>query len=166
MLLKDVLDCSLEDVAEIIESNVGAVKAALHRGRAKLARREAGEPPTRESATRRSIDAYVASFNRRDWAAVRALVREDARVEVVDAAEGRGHAFLDRGYFVNYGRIPVPWRLRVGEVDGEPVVIQERHDGTSWRPHTVIRLELDGDRIVRIRDYSHVDYLLAHASVR
>src|SRR6266404_1671909 len=37
VLLKDVFDYSLEDIAEFIDSTVGGVKAALHRGRLKLA---------------------------------------------------------------------------------------------------------------------------------
>ena len=37
VLLKDVLDHSLEEIAELTGSTVGGVKAALHRGRAKLA---------------------------------------------------------------------------------------------------------------------------------
>lgn len=37
VVLKEVLDCSLQEIAEIVDSTVGGVKAALHRGRAKLA---------------------------------------------------------------------------------------------------------------------------------
>ena len=36
VLLKDVFDHSLEEIAELIDSTVGGVKAALNRGRAKL----------------------------------------------------------------------------------------------------------------------------------
>ena len=36
VLLKDVFDYSLEEIAELVDSTVGGVKAALHRGRAKL----------------------------------------------------------------------------------------------------------------------------------
>jgi RNA polymerase sigma factor (sigma-70 family) len=37
VLLKDVFDHSLEEIAELVESTVGGVKAALNRGRSKLA---------------------------------------------------------------------------------------------------------------------------------
>src|SRR5262245_17420038 len=36
VLLKDVLDYSLEEIAELVDSTVGGVKAALNRGRTKL----------------------------------------------------------------------------------------------------------------------------------
>src|SRR5262249_36996042 len=39
VLLKDVFDYSLEEIAELVDSTVGGVKAALNRGRAKLAER-------------------------------------------------------------------------------------------------------------------------------
>ena len=37
MLLKDVFDYSLEEIAALVDSTVGGVKAALNRGRIKLA---------------------------------------------------------------------------------------------------------------------------------
>ena len=37
VLLKDVFDHSLEEIAGLVNSTVGGVKAALNRGRAKLA---------------------------------------------------------------------------------------------------------------------------------
>src|SRR5919201_140371 len=37
VLLKDIFDYSIEEIAELVDSTVGGVKAALNRGRAKLA---------------------------------------------------------------------------------------------------------------------------------
>jgi RNA polymerase sigma-70 factor (ECF subfamily) len=47
VLLKDVFDYSLEEIAPLVESTLGGVKAALHRGRSKLAalRDEPGGKP-------------------------------------------------------------------------------------------------------------------------
>src|SRR5829696_8849772 len=50
VLLKDVLDHSLEEIAPLVGSTVGGVKAALHRGRAKLATTPAPRPRA-ETAT-------------------------------------------------------------------------------------------------------------------
>ena len=48
VLLKDVLDYSLEEIAALVDSTVGGVKAALNRGRAKLAEMPDRKPvPTR-----------------------------------------------------------------------------------------------------------------------
>jgi RNA polymerase sigma-70 factor (ECF subfamily) len=164
VLLKDVLEHPLEEVAEIVGSTVGAVKSALHRGRAKL---ESGEvTDTRgDAGEQRLLAEYVERFNRRDWDAVRALVREDARVEVLDGGEGRGHAFLDSAYFRNYASLSDAWRLRVAIVDGETLIVQDRRDAHGWHAHAVVRVEFEGGVVVRIRDYVHVDYLLMHARV-
>jgi RNA polymerase sigma-70 factor (ECF subfamily) len=46
ILLKDVFDYSLEEIAELVDTTVGGVKAALNRGRRKLASSPA-PPPAR-----------------------------------------------------------------------------------------------------------------------
>src|SRR5437763_12208500 len=69
VLLKDVFDYSLEEIAELVESTVGGVKAALNRGRAKLASLpQAVAPPPRASnpEVSRLLHLYVERFNRRD----------------------------------------------------------------------------------------------------
>src|SRR5829696_2791163 len=57
VLLKDVLDHSLDQIAELTGSTVGGVKAALHRGRAKLAASHTAEPITRALAATSPRDA-------------------------------------------------------------------------------------------------------------
>src|SRR6266852_4736751 len=48
VLLKDVFDYTLEEIAELVSSTVGGIKAALNRGRAKLAALPAPERVRRE----------------------------------------------------------------------------------------------------------------------
>jgi RNA polymerase sigma-70 factor, ECF subfamily len=62
---------------------------------------------------------YVHRFNRRDWEEVRELTSADARLNVLEGFAGK---FVDAAYFFNYERWPWPWRLSMGEVDGESVV--------------------------------------------
>ena len=165
VLLKDVLGYSLAEVAEIADSTVGGVKAALHRGRAKL--RTVTATPTiaeLDAHQRRLLAAYSEIFNRRDWDALRHLVSADARLEIVGGAEGRMSG-LGMTYSTNYTNLPWEWRLEPGVVDGEPVIVHWRNTGSEWRPHTVIKLWWDAGRVVRIRDYVHVEYLLQMASL-
>src|SRR5262250_3047860 len=76
LLLKDVFDYSLEEIAELVDSTVGGVKAALSRARTKLA----DAPPTTKSTRnispelRRVMELYIERFNRRDWDGVRELI--------------------------------------------------------------------------------------------
>src|SRR5262249_58600708 len=47
VLLKDIFDYSLEEIAELVDSSVGGVKAALNRGRTKLAGMRESPPGSR-----------------------------------------------------------------------------------------------------------------------
>jgi RNA polymerase sigma-70 factor (ECF subfamily) len=161
VLLKDLLEYRLAEVAEVVDSTVGGVKAALHRGRAKL--RALHSAPSQVELDRRQrklLDAYVECFNRRDWEALRRLIQVDAKLEVVDAFVGK---LEDSGYFVRYAALPWEWKLSLGRVDGEPLIVLWKKVGADWRPHAAIKLWWQGGKVVRIKDYSHVDYLLRHA---
>ena len=164
VLLKDVLDYSLEEIAELVDSTVGGVKAALHRGRAKLAAatHAASPQPTRTASPQLTavLGAYVERFNRRDWDGLRELVSADTRVLVADRFAGR---LADSPYFGQYQRLAVPWRLRVAEVDGEPVAVSEFAEDGVWAAQGVVRLEVRGGRVVGIADYIHCPWVLQAA---
>ena len=119
VLLKDVFEYSLEEVAELVDSTVGGVKAALNRGRSKLASPENQPAPPRVTAPehRQILRLYVERFNNRDWDGLRELISDDARLLVADRYSG---SFTDGGYLGVCSRITVTWRLTLGEVDGEP----------------------------------------------
>src|SRR6266496_6097336 len=76
VILKDVFDYSLEEIAELVDSTVGAVKVALNRARSKLAESSPQAMPTRSVSPelKRVLQLYVERFNRRDWDGVRELV--------------------------------------------------------------------------------------------
>jgi RNA polymerase sigma-70 factor, ECF subfamily len=163
VLLKDVFDYSLEEIAELVDSTVGGVKAALNRARTKLA--ESSPPPKSARSVspelKRVMQLYVEHFNRRDWDGVRELISADARLNVAERFAGK---FADAPYFFNYERWPWPWKLAVGEVDGEPVGIILRRGVDTWTPHSAIRFDLIGQRIERIVDYIHCPWVLPAAT--
>jgi RNA polymerase sigma-70 factor (ECF subfamily) len=163
VLLKDVFDCSLEDIAELVDSTVGGVKSALNRGRSKLA---AGPERTTPAHVKSADDArllhlYVERFNRQDWDGLRELIAADARLRVADRFAG---TLMNSPYFGNYARTAVLWRLAVGEVDGEPVVILLHRGTEGWTPHSLVHLDVTDDRITRIADYSHTPWILQSAT--
>jgi RNA polymerase sigma-70 factor (ECF subfamily) len=162
VVLKDVLGYSLEEAAEITSSSVGAIKAAVHRARQKLERASSvGRPPTLTDEHRDVIERYVQRFNARDWAGVRALLAEDARLEVVERLEGS----FDGRYFHNYAAITEDFRLAWAELEGEPAIVQYRRSGQGWQPHSLLLLFVTDGRVSRVRDYIHVEYLLRGAHV-
>jgi RNA polymerase sigma-70 factor, ECF subfamily len=167
ILLKDVFDYSLEEIAELIDSTVGGVKAALNRGRTKLASSSAASSTVSSPSVRSEnpelahlMQLYVDRFNRRDWDGVRELISADARLNVLDRFAGK---FADAPYFFNYNRWPWPWKLAVGEVDGEPVLIILQRGADTWTSFSVIRISVVGQKIDRIVDYIHCPWVIPMA---
>src|SRR5580692_1968632 len=164
VLLKDVFDYSLEEVAELVDSTVGGVKAALNRGRTKLAARTSlGETPIQDASpeTARIMQLYVDRFNQQDWDGVRELISADARLNVLDRFAGK---FADAPYFFNYDRWPWPWKLALGEVDGEPVLIVLQRGADTWTSYSVIRMRVIGQEIEQIVDYIHCPWMIPAAA--
>jgi RNA polymerase sigma-70 factor (ECF subfamily) len=163
ILLKDVFDYSLEEIAELVDSTVGGVKAALNRARTKLGNspRQAASTRSVSPELRQLMQLYVERFNRRDWDGVRELLSADARLNVAERFAGK---FSDAPYFFNYDRWPWPWKLALGEVDGEPVVVVLRRGADTWTPYSAIRFIVTGASIDRIVDYIHCPWMLPAAS--
>jgi RNA polymerase sigma-70 factor (ECF subfamily) len=163
VLLKDIFDYTLEEIAELVSSTVGGVKAALNRGRMKLAASPKPVTPRREVSPElsRLLHLYVDRFNKRDWEGLRKLISADARLRVADRFVGS----LDESpYFGNYDRQTVPWRLAVAEVDGELAVVALRQYGDEWRPSSVARLQVTDQHIAHIADYAHCPWVLSAAA--
>jgi RNA polymerase sigma-70 factor (ECF subfamily) len=171
VILKDVLEWSLEETAAATGASIGAVKAALHRGRSKLqdAERDGGpdvpvlaRTTALEPRDRALVERYLAAFNRRDWDGVLAMLSDEARLEVVHRSEG---PFRHSCYFTNYGRLPWRWKLALVRVDGVESIVHLREVDGAWQPHAIVQLAIAGDAITLVRDYVHVDYLLDHCVV-
>jgi len=165
VLLKDVFDYSLEEIAELVDSTVGGVKAALNRGRSKLASSSEGSAAPRESTlqNREILRLYAERFNRQDWDGLRELISADARLLVADRYAG---SFADGGYLGVYSRMRVTWRLALGEVAGEPGIVLLHFRDEAWEIAGIIRLDVGGDgRVRRIADYQHCPWLLTAGSI-
>jgi RNA polymerase sigma-70 factor (ECF subfamily) len=163
VLLKDVFDYSLVEIAELVDSTVGGVKAALNRGRSKLAAAPLPLTPPRaaDPEASRLLHLYVERFNQRDWDGLRELITADAQLRVADRFAG---PLTDAPYFGRYERMTIPWRMAVGAVEGEPAVIVLRKSGEEWTTYAMVRVEIADHRIARVVDYSHCSWVLAAVS--
>jgi RNA polymerase sigma factor (sigma-70 family) len=165
VILKDVLGCSLEEIVESTGATLPAVKAALVRGRAgirtKHAERSAGSANERSAGARRDpaeramLHRYAALFNERDWDALRALVAEDARLDLVARAERRGPAVGE--YFTRYAALP-PFRVAPGTLDGRPA-LAVYSPPAAVEPRNFVLLTWRGERLTLIRDFHYVPYI-------
>ena len=158
VLLKDVFDYSLEEVAQLVDSTVGGVKAALNRGRSKLALLpEPAVPlPSPNPAMERVLQLYVERFNRRDWDGLRELIAADARLLVADKFLG---PLADAPYFSRYEGMATPWLMVIGELEGQSVVISLREGNDGWTFHAVVRVDVTNDLITRVVDYMYCPWV-------
>lgn len=164
ILLKDVFDHSLEEIADLVGSTVGGVKAALSRGRAKLAalpeQPAVRHEPSPDPELSKLLNRYIELFNRRDWDGVRALTSADAQLRVSDCF--RGH-LSESIYFVEYEKGKANWQMTIGAVDDEIVLLVLHRDEAGWKPAYPVRIEATNGIINRISDYYACPWLLRAA---
>jgi len=162
VILSDVLGCSLREVCDIMDSSLPAVKASLHRGRAQL-RELASEPdeapqPKLSEADQVQLAAYVAHFNARDFDAIRAMIADDVRLELVNKTRMRGKVEVAR-YFGNYSAAG-DWRLVPGLVEGRPAILVFDPDASDAPPKYFVLLGWDGNKVATIRDFRYAPYIV------
>ena len=107
----------------------------------------------------RLLNRYVALFNQRDWDGVRALTSADARLSVSDCFNG---LLVDSPYFVEFERA-TPWRIDIGEVEGEAVLIVLFERDSGWVPTYPVRIHVRDGVIDAITDYYACPWLLPAA---
>ena len=157
VILKDVLDHSIDEIAVELSLSAPAVKAALHRGRAVLQRvTDAATTVRAARAVSPALLRYATLFNARDWDGVRALLADDVRLDLVSRRKAAGRREVG-AYFGNYGRTP-GWRVAPAWFDGREVLaVADEPPGAP--PRYVIELVWGDDRVVAIRDFRYVPYI-------
>lgn len=167
VVLKDVMGYSLVECSEILDVSVLALKAALHRGRKGL--REKPVANTRSSSREtdpefeRQLSQYVERFNARDFDALRALLAEDVRLDLVGRAQRRGRTEVG-GYFENYDRAS-DWRMGTGTVEGIPAVIGYDITRPEPGPAYFVLVRFSEGTVREIRDYRYARYVMEGAEI-
>ena len=154
VILMDVLGCSLEEICKAMDCSLPAVKAALHRGRMRL--REIGNEPEDapqqklSDADRARLGSYVAHFNARDFDAIRVMIADDVRLELVNRTRMRGKAEV-ANYFGNYAKVS-DWRLEAGLVEGRPAILVFDPNSPDGGPNYFVLLGWAAGKVATIRD--------------
>jgi RNA polymerase sigma-70 factor (ECF subfamily) len=185
VVLKDAFDLGLDEIAEILSTSVGAIKAALHRGRGKLVE---PDPDVMRTPAPGVLDEFCAAFNARDLDRLTALLLDHVTVEVVGASTIYG-ATSARGTVLTgmlfgskrmaapadgglgdgmdprfaQGALPEPARLELRFHRGEPLLLSwyAHRDGEFVRAVSMVELSPDGDRIARLRNYFYTPEVIA-----
>jgi RNA polymerase sigma-70 factor (ECF subfamily) len=179
VVLKDAFDLTLEEIAEVLSTTAGAVKAALHGGRGKLLEPPEAEPP---APARAVIDAFCEAFNAGDLARLTSLLLDTAEIEVVRVHTEYGPEAARNGVFQGMlfgsrrlaeadkrggidpqymqGALPSLPRVEARMHRGEPILLHwyAHRDGELVR--AITRVETEGDRLSRVRNYFYTPDVL------
>jgi RNA polymerase sigma-70 factor (ECF subfamily) len=156
VVLKDVFDLPLEQIAEALSTTTGAIKAALHRGRTKLVAPEPEEPVPVAPAV---LDAFCDAFNARDLDRLTSLLLDTTAMEFPGLTVEYGVAALRAGslrstlFGCPEGRYvpPVPPRCELRAHRGEWLFLWWSGEEVD----AVVRVEVEADRVARLVDYRH-----------
>jgi len=162
VILKDVLGHSVDEIASIAECSPAAAKSALQRGRAAL-RQLAQEPedtrlPLMSDADRRKITAYVHLFRSGEFDAIRAMLADDVKLDLVNRLQLAGRDKIGH-YFTRYAEV-TKWRFALGAVEGQPAMLVFDSTDPIEKPAHFVLIDWSDDRIVQIRDFLFAPYVL------
>src|SRR5262245_48653640 len=129
VILVDVLGYTLAELSEVAGGSI--LKSALQRGRARLrelaSEPDAVRPPALTAFDRARLLEYAACFEARDFDAVRDMLADDVRLDLVNRLQRQGRSEVGE-YFHRYAQ-NVDWRV-VAKGDSPELT---RRGGTSRR---------------------------------
>jgi RNA polymerase sigma-70 factor (ECF subfamily) len=163
VILADVLGYALEEAAEVMSTTVPAVKAALHRGRTRLHELslqtdDAALSPALSAADQALLAAYADRFNARDFDALRDMLAQDVRLNLV----GLRKPMQARGgeYFTNYAKTQ-GLRMTPMNLEGRAALrIDTSVDEGAGAPGYAVVLEFQDGKVAAIRDFRYARYAL------
>lgn len=162
VVLKDVFDYPLAEIASMVGTTVGAVKSALHRGRDKLSTDPPRTPTSsrsrREPPARAVLDAAAEAFTAYDVDRLVSLFLDDGVMHIVGAVHETGGGQMRDGSFEHTFNLErdVRYTAEVRDFEGEPLVAifsadadgsGERGLAEVWRCVTI------EERLAYVADY-------------
>ena len=155
LVLRDVLQFSAQETADVLDASVAAVNSALQRARATLsANRPAAGDVLRPDDTeqRELLDRYVAAFEAHDIPTLRTLLRDDAMSSMppfawwLDGADAVAAVMASSDACVGDKLLPVA-------MNGSPGFGQYRLEDGVHRPFALLLIETAGDHIVHLTTF-------------
>jgi RNA polymerase sigma-70 factor (ECF subfamily) len=158
VLMKDVLDLSLEETAAVLHTTVAAVKAALQRGRGRLDDAERSTPPAGPLPPRALVERFLHALSAKDLETLKAICTSDLCVELVGGVDMDGfertRMFFEHAHFVmpalGFGENP---RWELAEYLGETLVLGFRTLNGVEGLNEVHRVEERDGKIAQVRCY-------------
>ncbi len=161
VILRDVLGHDTGEVADLTGMTPDAAKSALKRGRRALREAPAAAPVPLVGAAKARLARYANHFNAHDFDRIRAMLAAEVRLELVSVETRQGAAAVGK-YFANYDALD-DLLMTPGQVeDKSAILVFDRHspgDGPAY----FVRLDFEGEELMRIQDFRYARYALADA---
>ncbi|WP_064504882.1 sigma-70 family RNA polymerase sigma factor [Frateuria defendens] len=162
VVMKDVLGHSVEEVAEVNGVSAAAAKSALQRGRnalrAFIDEPEDIGPPVLTNEMRDRLAAYVDGFRNGDFDAVRAMLSEDVRLDLVSKLTRQGKSEVGE-YYGRYAACE-QWAFDAGVVEGRPAMLVYDREVSLDQPAYFVALSFNAERVVKIHDFLFARYAI------
>lgn len=159
LLLREVLEYSAAETAEMLGTSVASVNSALQRAQKTVNERmppahgvqRLGAQPGHDEQVQQQLllQRFVSAWERRDIDAMARLLAEDARFTMPPLPawfDGRRHALL----FFAERVFQTPWRLQPLRGNGQPgfACYMQQAGDDRFRPGGVVLLRLGGDGLI------------------
>jgi RNA polymerase sigma-70 factor (ECF subfamily) len=142
LILRDVLELSAAETADILDTTTAAVNSALPRARLQIAEvspvADAVSEPTSDRQHRALLDRYVTAFEHADIVTLAGLMRADIALEMPPlTAWYRGRTDVLR-FLADQVLQPDRFRMTHTAANGQPALLAHASHGDSgWQPHAV-----------------------------
>jgi RNA polymerase sigma-70 factor (ECF subfamily) len=168
VILKDVLGHSIEEISSITGATPAAAKSALQRGRVRLRELAAGPedvglPPLSEEVWAR-LAAYVNGFRTGDFDAVRQMLADDVKLDLVGKFSAKGKGSVGQ-YYGGYAAAAQQWAYAPGVVEGRPAMLVFDRKLSLETPAYFVALTFEGGRVAAIHDFLFARYAMEGADL-
>jgi RNA polymerase sigma-70 factor, ECF subfamily len=162
VILKDVLGHSVEEVSSITGATPAAAKSALQRARGRL-RELAAEPedielPLLPDELRARLMAYVDGFRTGDFDAVRRMLADDVKLDLVGKLSAQGKGTVGK-YYGSYAAA-AQWAYAAGVVEGRPAMLVFDRDVSLETPAYFVALTFKGGQVAAVHDFLFARYAM------
>ena len=156
----------IEEIALIADCSAPSAKSALQRGRKRLrelvSRGTDGDRlPLLADEDRQRLLAFVGFFRAGDFDAIRQMLADDVRVDLVNRLQLEGRTKVSP-YFTRYAEAK-HWRYAFGAVDGQAAMLVYDSNDPSDRPAHFVVLDWKGRAISGIHDFLFAPYVMEGA---
>ena len=160
LLMAEVLECRVSEIAKTLDTSVASVNSALQRARSSLTKRSPDQPVDLTPSQCRTLERYVAAFESYDVHSLVGLMKQEVTFCMPPYSLWLQGPQNVQTWMLGLGSGCRGSRLIPTFASGWPAFAQYRPNSAGGhQPWALIVLELAGDRIAGVNSFLDVDRL-------